>query len=330
MKHVALAGLVALATVAVATPGWAFCRATTCDPNKKDCTRDIQSCLTEGQPLFWASSCMQVYVQKSGSLAQGIGFATVKDSVSRAFGAWLSADCDGAPPLLDVQVLGPITCDTAEYNPTKKNANIVLFRDDEWPYPGSEDTLAFTHLLFNADTGELWDSDMEINSFEYQFSTGNPVTSNDLDSMLTHEIGHMLGLAHTLVKDATMYAQYQEGTDTLRTLSSDDLTGICAAYPPDRVPSRTSCSPRHGFSDVCGAAQPENSGTNEGTDQEAAPGGGSDGLPTSKGCAVAGSASSSGAAGSVFAALALLGLCALRRRSLRHQFVSCWHPAGRR
>ncbi len=327
MKQVALAGLLGLASMAVAAPSSAFCRATTCDPGKKDCARDIQSCLTEGKPLFWASSCMQVYVQKSGSPAQSIDFATVKDSVSRAFSAWLSADCGGAPPLLDVQVLGPVTCDTAEYNSTKKNANIVLFRDDAWPYMGAEDALAFTHLVFDPDTGELWDSDLEINSFEYQFSTGNPVTSNDLDSMLTHEVGHMLGLAHTLVKDATMYAQYTEGTDSLRTLASDDLTGICATYPPDRVPSRTSCSPRHGFSDVCGAEQPENSGTNEGTDAEATPGG-SDASPTSKGCAVAPSRSSSSAPGSVIAALGLLGMCTLRRRS-RHQFVSCWRSGGR-
>jgi Matrixin len=330
MKQFAFGGLLALATIAVSIPSKAFCRATTCDPSKKDCARDSQSCLTEGKPLFWASSCMQVYVQKNGSPAQGIDFATVKDSVSRAFGTWLSADCGGAPPLIDVQVLGPITCDAAEYNKTKKNANIVMFRDDQWPYVGGEDVLAFTHLNFNADTGELWDSDLEINSFDYQFSTGNPVTSNDLDSMLTHEVGHMLGLAHTLVKDATMYAQYTPGTDTLRTLASDDLSGICASYPPDRVPSRTSCSPRHGFSDVCGAEQPENSATNEGTDEESAAGGGSDGLRTSKGCSVGASSSSSSSSRSLFAALALLGMCVVRRRSLRHQFVSCWHRVGRR
>lgn len=314
--------LLALATLALSSQAFAFCRATTCDPSKKACARDTQSCLIEGRPLFWASSCVQIYVQAGGSPAQGIGFGAAKESVSRAFAAWLSADCGGAAPLIDVQVLGPISCDQAEYSQTQKNANIVMFRDGEWPYVGSEDALAFTHLVFNADTGELWDSDLEINSFEFPFSTGEPVTSNDLDSMLTHEVGHMLGLGHTLVKDATMYAEYEEGTDTLRTLESDDVAGICATYAPDRVPSRTSCSPRHGFSDVCGAQQPENSGTNEGTDSEQSSGNGDTSVP-SKGCSFAQSPVRSGWLSPLLAALGVLGVCVWRRRSARHQFVSC-------
>jgi hypothetical protein len=266
-------------------------------------------------------------VQANGSRARGIGFASAKESVGRAFAAWLSADCGGgAAPLIDVQVLGPISCAASEYNQTQKNANIVMFRDDQWPYAGAEDALAFTHLQFNADTGELWDADLEINSFEFEFSTGDPVTKNDLDSMLTHEAGHLLGLAHTLVKDATMFAEYKEGTSGLRTLTSDDVNGVCATYAPNRVPSRVSCSPRHGFSDLCGAEQPANSATNEGTDAETAPDTG--GEAPSKGCAFATPSATLGWVSPLMSALGLLGVCLRRRRSARHQFVSCGH-AGR-
>jgi hypothetical protein len=263
-----------------------------------------------------------VYVQADGSRAQGISFATTKASVTRAFDAWLSADCGGASPSIEVQVMGPISCATSEYNSTQKNANIVMFRDEQWPYPGSEDALAFTHLQFDADTGELFDADLEINSFEYEFSSGDPVAMNDLDSILTHEAGHMLGLAHTLVNDATMFAQYEPGTSTLRTLAADDAQGACASYAPDRVPSRTSCAPRHGFSGVCGVEQPENSGTNEGTDLENAASGVGD-VPTSKGCSFAGAENSRGGLVLPFAALGFLGLCWRRRRSSCHQFVPC-------
>jgi hypothetical protein len=312
MKARLLSALFGAATLALASPGWAFCRATTCDPSTVACARDSASCLITGTPLFWASSCFQVYVQANGAPKQGISFETTKESVSRAFTTWLSADCGGAAPLIDVQVLGPITCDTAEYNPTQKNANIVLFREDEWPYVGAEDALGFTHLTFDANTGELWDADLEINAVGYRFSVGDPVTDNDLDSMMTHEAGHMLGLAHTLVTDATMFATYTAGTDTERTLADDDVQAICATYPPDRMPSRTSCSPRHGFSDECGAEQPANSATDEGTDQENA-----SSTASSKGCSFAANTPNPGLLWAVAAAGCAVSVC-FRRRRLRH------------
>jgi hypothetical protein len=280
MKAAWLCALLGTALVATASNGWAFCRATTCDPSTEVCERDSSLCLTTGTPLFWASSCVQVYMQANGAPSQGISFETAKDSLTRAFDTWLAADCGSGPPMIDVQVLGPITCDTAEYNATQKNANIVMFREDDWPYIGAEDTLGFTELHFDANTGELWDADLEINAVTNRFSVGEPVTDNDLDSMLTHEAGHMLGLAHTLVQDATMFATYTPGTDGLRTLADDDVQGICATYPPDRVPSRTSCSPRHGFSDECAVDQPANDATSEGTDQDDP-----ESASVSKGCA---------------------------------------------
>src|SRR5436305_586994 len=126
--------LAAIGALAISSPSWAFCRATTCDPGTGQCARDNQQCLTAGQPLFWASNCVQVYVQADGSPRQGISFETAKQSVTRAFDAWQSTDCGAAAPSIDVQVLGPITCAASEYNPTQKNANIVVFRNDEWPY----------------------------------------------------------------------------------------------------------------------------------------------------------------------------------------------------
>jgi hypothetical protein len=313
MKAPLLSALCGAATLALASHSSAFCRATTCDPSKAACARDSDSCLITGTPLFWASSCFQVYVQANGAPGQGIGFATTKESVSRAFTTWLSADCGGAAPLIDVQVQGPITCDTAEFNKTKKNANIVLFREDEWPYIGAEDALGFTHLTFNAETGELWDADLEINAVAYRFSVGDPVTNNDLDAMLTHEAGHMLGLAHTQVKDATMFATYTPGSDTQRTLADDDVQAVCASYPADRTPSRTSCSPRFGFSDACGADQPANSATHQGTDQASAPHG-----ETPRGCSFSATTPDSGLWGAVAAAGCAVSVCFGRRRRARN------------
>ena len=328
MKAHALSMLLASGVLLLAAQSSAFCRATTCDPSKELCARDAQLCLTSGLPLIWTSSCLQVYVQADGSPAQGISFDAAKASVTRAFDAWLSADCGKAAPSLSVQVLGPIACGESEYNRTKKNANVVVFRDKEWPYIGGEDALGFTHLRFDTKTGELWDADIEINAVAEQYSIGEPVTGADLDSVLTHEAGHLLGLAHTLAKDATMFASYTSGTDTLRTLADDDLRAVCAVYSPERVPSRMSCAPRHGFSGACGADQAENSATSEGTDQEVTPPIGNNNA-ASKGCALRSPHAEFPFWPSVLLGAAV-GLTLWRRRTRRHQLVSCAGSARHR
>jgi hypothetical protein len=53
-----------------------------------------------------------------------------------------------------------------------------------------------------------------------------------------------------------MYPGYKLGSVELRTLEADDIAGLCSVYPPTRHASSTSCEPRHGFSDSCGADQP--------------------------------------------------------------------------
>ncbi len=52
----------------------------------------------------------------------------------------------------------------------------------------------------------------------------------DLQSIATHEIGHMLGLAHSPIQSATMYFAYQGGSGA-RTIATDDQNGVSALYP---------------------------------------------------------------------------------------------------
>ncbi|HEX2673400.1 MAG TPA: matrixin family metalloprotease, partial [Polyangiaceae bacterium] len=128
---------------------------------------------------------------------------------------------------------------------------------DTWPYVGGEDALGLTRLRFNPDTGEIYDSDIEVNTVTEPLSVGEPnAGAVDLDSLLTHEAGHLLGLAHTLEAGATMLAGYKLGSIELRSLAPDDVAGLCSIYAPKRQVSSTSCEPRHGFSDLCGADQP--------------------------------------------------------------------------
>lgn len=257
---------VLLAVLNVTPRASAFCRATTCDPAdpSQGCTLDpATECLTSGAPLFWASSCLSISVQADGAPRAGIDYAAAEGSVQRAFDAWTSVTCDGQPPSLRVKVSGPVACATSEYSRDHRNANIVMFRENEWPYEGAEDALGLTRLRFDLDQtpGAIWDADVEINAVSEPLGMGTPKPDEvDLDSLLTHEAGHVLGLAHTLDVAATMRAGYETGSVALRTLAADDIAGVCASYPPERKTTSSSCEPRHGFSELCGAEQPANMG----------------------------------------------------------------------
>jgi DNA-binding beta-propeller fold protein YncE len=240
----------------------AFCPAMTCDPSdaSQRCEVDQRTkCVTSGQPLFWSSECVTFSIQKDAAPRAGIDYAAVKASVERAFDAWTSVDCNGKSPSLHLTLSDPVSCAASEYSKDHHNANIVVFREDEWPYEGGEDALGLTRVRFDPDNnvGELYDTDIEINAVSEPLSVGDPKADEvDLDSLLTHEMGHALGLGHSLDIGATMLAGYAKGSVAPRTLGDDDIAGVCSIYPPGRKPGATSCEPRHGFSELCSADQP--------------------------------------------------------------------------
>ena len=58
---------------------------------------------------------------------------------------------------------------------------------------------------------------MEINTSKNTIvaSATPPTGAYDFDSIVTHEAGHFLGLAHTSVETAVMYAYYKPGSAKL-------------------------------------------------------------------------------------------------------------------
>jgi hypothetical protein len=257
-----LGAALGLTLLGVARVASAFCPAMTCDPSDaaQKCQVDARTkCVLTGQPLFWASNCVTFSIQRDAAPLAGIDYAAAQASVERAFAAWTGADCSGKAPSLRFTLSEPVSCDASEYSIDHKNANVIVFREDEWPYEGGEDALGLTRVRFDPDDniGELYDTDIEINAVAEPLSVGKPKANEvDLDSLITHELGHALGLGHSLDIGSTMLAGYEKGSINLRTPGDDDVAGICSIYPPDRKPSSTSCEPRHGFSPLCAAEQP--------------------------------------------------------------------------
>lgn len=261
MKRAAYLGAAGLLAALLSAPSaQAFCRTTTCDPNKPadKCQLDANRCVLTGKPLAWRSSCVTVGVQTIGSPKNGLSFDDVAPVVEQAFGAWMQADCGNGTPSIEVHMLGAIECGVSEYNSDVGNTNLVLFREDDWPYHGAESAIGLTTTRFDTKTGDLWDADIELNGYSARRLTiGDPIQGDDLLSVLTHEAGHFLGMSHSPDQTATMKAIYDPGSDgaNFRSLAADDIAGICSIYPPGRKAASSSCENRHGFSAQCGVDQ---------------------------------------------------------------------------
>lgn len=100
-----------------------------------------------------------------------------------------------------------------------------------WAHHGPNDTLSLTTLTYHVETGEVLDVDLELNGMVPWAFDAPEAGQYDLEAALTHEVGHMLGLAHSSVPEATMSAIHAMGSIDLRTLAPDDEAGICAVYP---------------------------------------------------------------------------------------------------
>ena len=284
-----------VALVAAPKSALAFCRTTT---NLDFVPTDATPCDTTGKPLFWASRCVEVRVLRDASRQASL--ATIRTTTAGAFAKWASVSCDpcgvtGKPSLV-VTEAGQTDC-AFGYLKSAPNTNVVVFRDSGWTHDIG--MLALTTVSFRKDTGEIVDADIEVNSdpSQQKISTGaaDP-TAFDLDSILTHEAGHLLGLAHSPVADATMRPRYDQGDLSLRDLAPDDVCGVCAAAPPGRD------APCNGTSSATCATSPD-AGT------EPTPSSGSSG----GGCSAAGEPARSGPAGTL--ALVFLGLFVSRLRS---------------
>jgi hypothetical protein len=174
------------------------------------------------------------------------------DTLDAGFAAWTTATA-GCAELTFTREVKPYA--TA----ARDGISTLHVRSDAWPY--APEATAVTRLAFvdnpdDPDDGKILDADMEINAVGFSLAIPSEMTAGtiDLASVITHEAGHVLGLAHDcgtgtepwprdlagnavpscdgLAADsptlaATMYVSVVPGDTTKRTLESADVGGGC-------------------------------------------------------------------------------------------------------
>lgn len=237
----------------------AYCRATTEMPIAGEI------CTTEGIPLFWARQCLSYSV-----VPRDVDVPSLDDlraAVDTSFATWSQVECDGQAVSIQLQqTIGTAECVEPEYNPTGPNANAVIFVSD-WTERGLPSTaFGLTLVWHQPQTGEIFDADVQINDGELgtlAICDGTPSSCRarvvDIQNVVTHEVGHYLGLGHTQDDPlATMAFSAVLGEKSKRTLANDDREGLCAIYAanPPVLCEPQDFEPDNGFSSSCYFPEP--------------------------------------------------------------------------
>jgi len=223
----------------------AFCRTTTCI---SDCVKDASGCPTSGTPLSWSSACPGYSLSVEGTA--GLTEDQWTSAIVSAFDTWSGVDCGGGhPPSIDLIQLRNVSCNQSGYNASGPNVNAVYFDDNGWNGDGIDGTLATTAVQFNP-SGEILGADIALNSALNDFTAGDASIQTDLVSIVTHEVGHFLGIAHTEDPTAVMYPFYAQGS-VRRALSADDIAAVCSIYPPRAQTGSCDPTPPGGLETDC-------------------------------------------------------------------------------
>jgi len=201
--------------------------------------------------LFWARSCVTYKFNE-----QLFGrFPLLSEAATRAifdasFVAWAEVDCDGRKPFFVEQFSGTTATSKAEFLRDVPNEAVINARTlPEWAVlpDHNASALAMTLIWHDSVTGEILDVDMDINLGLGRFADcAKQVCRSgmlDLQNVITHEAGHLLGLGHSDVSGSTMESRTLPGkveTDK-RTLEDDDRAGYCSLELPEHSCGGSDC-----------------------------------------------------------------------------------------
>ncbi|WNG44229.1 matrixin family metalloprotease [Archangium minus] len=189
----------------------------------------------EGHCLWWQGGSSLTFHQQQCMPGEP-DCAARQQSVGRALLAWddILVGCTSLR-ISD----GPATASRqVGYVIEGANENIILLRDRTCSQPGdagsedcwqhSAETLALTTTTYKGRTGQILDADIEINAVAV-FSQADVL---DLQGVVTHEVGHALGLDHSPDTRSTMFPTYPSREDSLSVIDEGSRQAMCTIYPP--------------------------------------------------------------------------------------------------
>ncbi len=181
-------------------------------------------------PLFWSER--DIAVRPAADTSADLPPDAVGAAVEAAAAEWQLAASDCSDLTLSVGS-PPRGTDTNLGGGERDGENRIVWREDEWPEEVSPDALAITTMVYRTATGEVLDADIDVNGVHFYWTASDEAGSvvNDVQNTVTHELGHLLGFAHSSEAEATMFGRSDPGETSKRRLHADDIAALCTVYP---------------------------------------------------------------------------------------------------
>lgn len=169
----------------------------------------------------WDSPRVVVYAIETGTLPGGEE-GVAADAVRAAFAAW-----DDLGPEIDFAEDEP--SDARDADAAAGDGHNSVLRPTRWDR--APEVLAETRVRYGAgDVIEEADILLNPGVRWTVMGGGSDAGAQDVQNTVTHEIGHLLGLAHSDVAEATMFATTPSGETRKRDLHDDDVDGYRFVY----------------------------------------------------------------------------------------------------
>lgn len=192
-----------------------------------------------GEPVRW--NVDRVTVELHDAVPPELTSGDAFDALEIATDAWTG---QGGPSLrLDYRI---------RRESPSTSPGVQLSWPDSWEH--APHLLAVTSTTYVEATGVILDADILVRrDADVGFLREGETEQHDLGAVVTHEMGHVMGLGESEEPNASMWPNIRRGQTSQRALTADDQAGVMALYrdavlvPPSGC-GRASVAPRHSVS----------------------------------------------------------------------------------
>ena len=175
-------------------------------------------------PTGWHLPANWTYNLNPGTAPSSVGAANLPAIAANSFNTWQSA------------IFGKVAFSPGANTTVSKSAydgkNVIAWGRI------NRSALAITYTRYYTSTGNVVDQDTIFNKgFAWSWSNSNTcadTNSYDVQNILTHEVGHWMGLNDhydATYANNTMFGYGSKGEVKKNTLTSGDISGVSAIYP---------------------------------------------------------------------------------------------------